>query len=51
MIARAGPGDLQEQVGSGTYPLLSNTFYGDYTAAVDVMRAYNADEIWGAGSP
>ncbi|OQA39475.1 MAG: hypothetical protein BWY52_03111 [Chloroflexi bacterium ADurb.Bin325] len=33
------------------YPLLSQVFYGDYAAAVDLMRAYSPAEIFGAGSP
>lgn len=33
------------------YPLLSQVFYGDYAAAVDLMRPYSPAEIFGAGSP
>jgi hypothetical protein len=33
------------------YPLLENTFHGDYAAAVDAMRPYTMTEIWGPESP
>ena len=33
------------------YPLLSNVFYGDYAAAVDLMRTYSAAEIFSAQTP
>ena len=33
------------------YPLLSNVFYGDYAAAVDLMRPYNAAQIFSAQTP
>ena len=33
------------------YPLLSNIFYGDYDAAVDLMRPYNAAQIFSAQTP
>lgn len=32
------------------YPLLARLFYGDYPAAVDVMRGYTAGEIFGQPS-
>jgi photosystem II stability/assembly factor-like uncharacterized protein len=38
---------LAEQVDKGVYPLLENAFYGDYDAAVDAMRPYGAEELWG----
>ncbi|MBN1976741.1 MAG: hypothetical protein JW918_05015 [Anaerolineae bacterium] len=31
---------------SGTYPLLSRVFYGDYAAAVDLMRPYAPGQIF-----
>jgi hypothetical protein len=33
------------------YPLLDQLFYGDYAAAVEVMRAYSAEEIFMSGGP
>jgi hypothetical protein len=30
---------------------LANVFYGDYEAAVDVMRPHTIEEIWGLDSP
>jgi len=42
---------LREQVDNGAYPLLDNLFYGDYAAALDAMRPYSMEEIWGPDSP
>jgi hypothetical protein len=42
---------LSTEVGHGSYPLLNNVFYGDYRAAVEVMRPYTVEEIWGPDSP
>jgi hypothetical protein len=42
---------LTDQLRDGQYPLLENVFYGDYAAAVDLMRPYSADEIWGPETP
>jgi|GEM_PF-1042203 len=47
MHARA----LAAQVEEGVYPLLGNALYGDYDAAVDAMRPYSAEEIWGPQTP
>jgi hypothetical protein len=44
-------GFLAEQVGEGVYPLLENAFYGDYDAALDAMRPYSPEEIWGPETP
>ncbi len=33
------------------WPLIQQVFYGDYAAAVDIMRAYKPEEIWTAESP
>ena len=33
------------------YPLLSNVFYGDYAAAVDLMRALPVEQIFSPDSP
>ena len=38
-------------VADSGYPLLSNIFYGDYAAAVDLMRPYSAAEIFSAQTP
>lgn len=40
-----------EQAQGGAYPLLDNVFYGDYAAAVDVMRPYSLEQIWELPSP
>jgi hypothetical protein len=44
-------GARAEEARSGLYPLLQNAFYGDYAAAVDVMRPYNPDQIWTLDTP
>jgi Tol biopolymer transport system component len=33
------------------YPLLSQLFYGDYEAALDIMRAYTPEEVFSDESP
>ena len=33
------------------YPLLSNVFYGDYAAAVDLMRPYSPEQVFSPDSP
>jgi hypothetical protein len=38
-------------VTDSSYPLLSNVFYGDYAAAVDLMRPYGAAQIFSAQTP
>jgi len=38
-------------VADSGYPLLSNVFYGDYAAAVDLMRPYSAPQIFSAQTP
>ena len=38
-------------VADSGYPLLSNVFYGDYAAAVDLMRPYSAAQIFSAQTP
>ncbi len=42
---------LADQVDGGVYPLLENAFYGDYDAAVDAMRPFSAEQIWGPETP
>ncbi|MBN1992538.1 MAG: hypothetical protein JW953_07510 [Anaerolineae bacterium] len=43
--------DLIEQINIGAYPLLSHVFYGDYAAALDLMRPYPVEELFGPMSP
>ena len=38
-------------VADSGYSLLSNVFYGDYAAAVDLMRPYSAAQIFSAQTP
>ncbi len=33
------------------WPLIQQVFYGDYAAAVDILRAYKPEEIWTPKSP
>ena len=42
---------MAQEVAESPYPLLSNVFYGDYAAALDVMRACEAGECFGPDSP
>lgn len=42
---------MAQRVASSPYPLLSNVFYGDYAAAVDLMRAYAPEQVFSAESP
>ncbi len=42
---------LAGAVADSGYPLLSNVFYGDYAAAVDLMRPYSAQQIFSAQTP
>ncbi len=41
----------QQDAASGPYPLLSNVFYGDYAAAVNLMRPYAPAQIFSTSSP
>jgi tetratricopeptide (TPR) repeat protein len=45
--ARRPPHDY-ESIG---YPLLDRIFYGDYAAALDVMRSYSVEELFSQPSP
>jgi hypothetical protein len=36
---------------SGTYPLISRVFYGDYAAAVDLMRPYAPAQVFDPAGP
>jgi hypothetical protein len=36
---------------SGTYPLLSRVFYGDYAAAVDLMRPHSPAQVFDPAGP
>ena len=40
-----------EQARVSQYPLLDNIFYGDYAAALALMRSYAVEEIFGPQSP
>jgi len=42
---------MAEEVTQSPYPLLSNIFYGDYAAALDLMRPYTAEQIFSPESP
>lgn len=42
---------LLDAAGESAYPLLSQVFYGDYAAAVDLMRAVSAEEIFSPDTP
>jgi len=42
---------MTEEVAQSQYPLLSNVFYGDYAAALDVMRPYSPEQIFSPDSP
>jgi|WetSurMetagenome_2_1015567.scaffolds.fasta_scaffold14256_5 hypothetical protein len=44
-------GALADATANSGYPLLSNIFYGDYAAAVDLMRQYSAQQIFSAQTP
>jgi hypothetical protein len=41
----------QLATGDGGYPLLSQVFYGDYAAAVNLMRLYPASQIFRGDTP
>ncbi len=40
-----------QAVQDSAYPLLSQVFYGDYAAAVDLMRPYSATQIFSPDTP
>ena len=40
-----------QQATSGIYPLLESAIYGDYDAAVETMRPFSMQEIWGPETP
>jgi hypothetical protein len=42
---------LQDQIDNQAYPLLDNLFYGDYPAALNVMRAYSPEQLFGPDTP
>jgi hypothetical protein len=42
---------LAVDAASGTYPLLSRVFYGDYAAAVDLMRSYAPAQVFDPAGP
>lgn len=41
----------RDQVNAQTYPLLNNLFYGDYAAALNVLRPYPSDQIFSPTGP
>jgi hypothetical protein len=41
----------QAELEYAPYPLLTNIFYGDYAAALDMMRGYDNEQIFSATSP
>jgi hypothetical protein len=41
----------QSQLKDSPYPLLVQVFYGDYAAALDVMRPYTVSQIFDANTP
>ncbi len=41
----------QSQLKDSPYPLLVQVFYGDYAAALDVMRPYTASQIFSSATP
>ncbi len=40
-----------EQARDGAYPLLENIFYGDYAAAMEIMRSLSVERIFGRPTP
>jgi hypothetical protein len=50
-LIRLHTGALAAGAANSGYPLLSNVFYGDYAAAVDLMRPYSAAEIFNTQGP
>jgi hypothetical protein len=42
---------LRAQIADQPYPLLDQLFYGDYAAALDVMRPYSPDQIFSLTGP
>jgi hypothetical protein len=42
---------MAEEVTQSRYPLLSNVFYGDYDAALELMRPYRGEHLFGRDSP
>jgi len=42
---------MAKEVTYSPYPLLSNIFYGDYAAALDIMRPYSPEQIFSPNSP
>jgi hypothetical protein len=41
----------RDQVDAQSFPLLNNIFYGDYAAALNVLRAYAPDQIFSPSGP
>lgn len=41
----------REQLASNSYPLLATMFYGDYDAALDLMRVHSAEQLFDRAHP
>ena len=41
----------QAELDHAPYPLLTNIFYGDYAAALDIMRGYSNEQLFSATPP
>ena len=41
----------QAELDQAPYPLLTNIFYGDYAAALDIMRGYGSEQLFSATPP
>ncbi|MCL6430756.1 MAG: hypothetical protein K6V36_07820 [Anaerolineae bacterium] len=50
-LIRLHAGALERQVREGGYPLLAHVFYGDYEAALALMRPLKPVEVWGPNTP
>ena len=42
---------LQDQIDNQAYPLLDQLFYGDYAAALQVLRAFSPEQLFGPDTP
>ncbi len=51
LIRLTGERRAEQPSGNSAYPLLEHIFYGDYDAAVDIMREYPVEQVFTYGSP
>lgn len=51
LIRLTGERRAEQPSDASAYPLLENVLYGDYDAAVDIMRQYPVEQIFTYGSP